>query len=164
MDSFTPLSPAFLVGGVLAFVYVLYRVALPSPIPGIPYHKRSAKSIFGDLPGQLKHAKDTGEAFSWMTAQCYELNSPIIQLFLRPFGKPFVLISDYRESYDIAVRRTKEFDRSAMFGDILAGVLPYHLVHMPSNEKWRHQRKLLADTMSPAFLNEVKISSVAKDA
>ena len=36
---------------VLAAVsFLIYRWALPKPIPGIPYDKKVARSIFGNLP------------------------------------------------------------------------------------------------------------------
>lgn len=41
-------------GAVLVLVYALYRAALPKPIPGIPYHEASAKSVLGDAPALIK--------------------------------------------------------------------------------------------------------------
>ncbi|KAG7044349.1 cytochrome P450 [Colletotrichum scovillei] len=35
---------------VLPILYILYQSILPKPIPGIPYSKHAAKSIFGDIP------------------------------------------------------------------------------------------------------------------
>lgn len=52
-------------------------------------------------------------------------------------------------------RRTREFERSAFFGDLLAASLPHNQVWMETNDQWRANRRLMADTMSPKFLNEV---------
>lgn len=35
---------------ILPLLYVLYQIILPKPIPGIPYNKHAAKSLFGDIP------------------------------------------------------------------------------------------------------------------
>ena len=135
-------------------LYLTYRAALPKPIPGITYHRSAANSLFGDIPSMLKHITSTKEVINWFSDQCVELNSPIVQLFIRPFGRPMVFITDWRESQDILMRR-KEFDRSHFFGEVLLGLLPKAFISMQTNDTFRHQRRLLANTMSPAFLHQV---------
>lgn len=143
------------VGAVLSICYLLYRAALPRPILGIPYHKASARSILGDIPAMLKHTQETSQVFDWMVGQCVDLNSPVVQIFARPLGRPFVILADFRESQDILMRRMKEFDRSNFFGDLFLGVLPHHHISMPTNETFKKQRRLLSDSMSPTFLQDV---------
>lgn len=92
---------------VLAVGYYLYRAALPKPIPGIPHNTVSAKSILGDAPAMIAFKTKTGDMVSWFTGELLKHDTPIIQLFLRPLGKPFVVISDFRETQDICVRRTR---------------------------------------------------------
>lgn len=92
---------------VLAVGYVLYRAALPKPIPGIPYNEAAAKHILGDAPGLLEAINKTGTMLDWIVHQLVKQNKPIMQLFLRPLGKPFVIISDFRETQDICVRRSR---------------------------------------------------------
>jgi hypothetical protein len=150
-----PLSTLAIVGTVLTICYLLYRAALPRPIPGIPYHKASARSILGDIPAMVKHTQEAAQVFDWMAAQCVNLNSPIVQLFVRPLGRPFVILADFREGQDILMRRMKEFDRSVFMGDVTIGLAPDHHISMPSNNTFKKQRRLLADTMSPTFLQEV---------
>ena len=141
--------------GIIA-AYILYRAAFPKPIPGIPYNKEATKRLFGDIPSFTKWQIERPELFSWMAAQCNALNSPVIQLFMRPLGgRPWVILTDFREAQDIMSRRTKEFDRSEFFGDLFTGLLPHHHVHMPTGNEWRKHRRLVADTMSPSFLNDV---------
>ena len=94
-------------GVVLLAVYIVYRAALPRPIAGIPYHRDSANRILGDAPGMIKHKQQYGTVFDWMTQQAVELNSPIFQLFLKPFSKPAVFITDPQEAQDILLRRAK---------------------------------------------------------
>jgi len=88
-----------LIGFALALSgYVLYRAVLPKPIPGIPYNKQSTSRILGDLPELLKWQKGEGQLFQFLTHQLTKHNSPIVQLFLRPFGQPWVVICDFCES------------------------------------------------------------------
>ena len=72
---------------------------------------------------------DTGETWSFVTKRVQELNSPIIQLFMRgPLRKPWVVITDFRESLDIQTVRQGEFDRSAFLADVFGPLLPYNHV------------------------------------
>ena len=140
---------------LLLAVYLLYRAALPKPIPGIPHHEASAKRLFGDVPDMLKYQAETKEPMAFLTQQCINLNSPIVQVFVRPFGRPWVVVTDFREAQDIMVHRSKEFDRSDFFGDLFVMMMPESHVSFKTDEQWRMHRRLLGDTMSPQFLNDV---------
>jgi len=141
---------------VSAIVYLIRRCLLFKPIPGIPYNKAAAHSILGDIPEMISYMNATGEVFEWMTSQIERHNSPIVQVFARPFSKPWVFISDFQESQDILMRRTKEFDRSAFFGDIFLGVFPDHHISKKSKDPhFKSNRALLKDLMTPAFLHDV---------
>ncbi|KAI8622988.1 cytochrome P450 [Xylariaceae sp. FL1651] len=135
--------------------YAVYLTALPRPIPGIPYHKSSAARVAGDALSMIRHARQHGTVFDWMAQQADALNSPIFQLFLKPFSKPAVFITDPREAQDILLRRTEDFDRSGFFQDVFAGTVPHCHVIQPTNEKFRQGRRLLADAMGAPFLNRV---------
>jgi len=154
---FLSASPLFVVlaaGVVFAILIILYRAALPKPIPGIPYHYASAKSILGDIPSMIKWKKDTRETFSWMTEQCRLLNAPMVQVFVKPFALPWVIVTDARECQDVLTRRSKEFDRSEFTTNVVMPILREHHFPFPSGPKQRAHRALLSDLMSPAFLNE----------
>jgi hypothetical protein len=154
--SFSP-SLLALAAFCLTLIYVIYRAALPRPIPGIPYNKNAAKHIMGDVPEFLKYVKDNqGEALNWWHRQIEKHDSPIIQLFLRPFASPLVIVADFREAQDVLLRRHKEFDRSDAFEDIFSGTLPYHHIAQKTTDKIKAQKRLLSDTMMPPFLNEVE--------
>lgn len=62
---------------------------------------------------------------------------------------------DERESLDVMTRRFKEFDRSAFFGEVFKVLLPKMHVHMATGDEWHAHRRLMSETMSPAFLNQV---------
>jgi len=152
----TPAAVVLLVGGIIVLLYLGYRRALPKPIPGIPHNQGAVKSILGDLPGMLAHMSATDQIFPWMSAQNVKLNSPVVQLFTRPFQKPWVVVTDFKESQDILLRRTKEFDRSDFLGDVFTGLVPdFHISKKSSDEKFKANRHLMKDLMTPAFLRQV---------
>lgn len=94
-------------------LYRVYRLALPQPIPGIPHNKNVGWS--GDVPAMLKWAREKQQIYSFLTATCSKLGSPIVQLFVRPFGQPWVIVSDPDVAYDCLMRRSpSDFDRYLM--------------------------------------------------
>ncbi|KAK1641024.1 cytochrome P450 [Colletotrichum phormii] len=142
----------FIAAGLL--LYFLYRQALPKPIPGIPYNEVATKSILGDVASLQEGIARTGTFQIWLHEQAAKYNSPLFQIFIRPFGKPMLILSDFREAQDVLLRRSKEFDRASIVGDMISGVVPNHHIIMKTNSEWKHHRRLLQDLMSPQFLNE----------
>ena len=57
-------------------------------------------------------------------------------------------------------RRTREFDRSDFFGDLFLATAPHNQVCMKTTDGWRSNRKLMADAMSPQFLQSVAGSQI----
>lgn len=97
---------------VVAVVFLLHRAFVPrSTIPGIPYHHVSRNTFLGDLPRMLAHGKLYPSTW-YFHDQCKEHNTPIMQFWIRPFARPWVVVTDGREGYDVMTRRTKTFDRS----------------------------------------------------
>jgi hypothetical protein len=139
------------------FLYILYLYLLPHPIPGIPHNPAAAGSLLGDIPSLLRDAK--GSPMDWMIAQTRSHAGPVCQIFIRPFGKPFVLLSDFREAQDIMMRR-KEWDRSDWSIDILRGIAPQHHINMKMGTAWKAHRRLLQDLMTPKFLNKVAAPNI----
>ena len=91
-------SPVALVATVLLMLgYALYRASIPKPLPGIPYVAASANRTFGDVADALEYNAKTSEMISFLKVKCVELNSPIVQVFMRPFSKPWVVLADSRE-------------------------------------------------------------------
>ncbi|KAL8750098.1 MAG: hypothetical protein Q9184_006547 [Pyrenodesmia sp. 2 TL-2023] len=139
---------------VVALAYYIFRLALPKPIPGIPHNPNLG--LFGDIPALKKYNKDTQQVYRFLTDACSNLGSPIVQLFARPFGKPWVIVSDPDVAYDVLMRRSpSEFDRSTLFKDILHGLVPNHHVRMNANDVMKSQKRLMSETMSPSFLHDV---------
>lgn len=156
MAILSPIPIVLLVGSITVLLYILRRRALPQQIPRIRYNKPSANRILGDMPAMISAVLKTDQIFPWMVSQNVKHNSPIIQLFCRPLQKPWVVITDFQESQDILLRRTKEFDRSDFLGDVFVGLTPDMHISMKSHEeRFRRHRNLLKDLMTPGFLNEV---------
>ncbi|GKT50630.1 cytochrome P450 monooxygenase TRI13 [Colletotrichum spaethianum] len=140
--------------GILA-LFFFYQALLPRPLSGIPYNEAAAKSLLGDMPEMVGHAEKTGEMYDWLGAQNIKHRSPIIQVFGRPFSKPWVIISDFYETQDILMRRGKEFDRSAFTADLLRGVIPEHHSRWQTNDEYKSRRRLIGDILTPSFLRQV---------
>ncbi|KFA72674.1 hypothetical protein S40288_03376 [Stachybotrys chartarum IBT 40288] len=151
-----PASYSLIFAFVAVVGYALYRAALPRPIKGIPYNTKSARRILGDLPDLLRWKNELGNAFGYFPWLAQETSSPIVQVFLRPFGgKPWVIVVDPRESHDIMTRRYVEFDRSHFFGETMKAMGPEFHAHFPTGQEWSAHRRLIGDTMSAGFLHNV---------
>lgn len=150
-------SPTTILGLALTLLALLFlhRALLPKPIPGIPYNKNAATSLLGDIPAMSASLKENGELYAWMTSQCHSLNSPIIQLFIKPLKKPWVVVADARECQDVLGRRGREFDRAKMNWDVVQPILREHHFPFPSGPKQKAHRALLADLMGVEFLHKV---------
>ena len=122
---------------ILALTYALYLAILPRPINGIPHNANSARRILGDVPSALKYREEHHEMSGFITDQLVKLNKPVIQLFLRPFGKPWVVVADFREAQDVMLRRSREFDRSDFFSNLFTATMPACQVQMRTGEEWK---------------------------
>ncbi|KAI1404034.1 cytochrome P450 [Hypoxylon fuscum] len=134
-----------------AAAYALYQWLLPKPIPGIAYNPEAVKRLFGDAPDMLREVSITGEFGVWSARQVKKMGSPVCQVFIRPFAKPWVLVADYRESRDILMRR-REFDKSKFISDGMACLGDFHGL-FPTGERFKSTRQLVQDLMTSSFLN-----------
>ncbi|KAG4032387.1 hypothetical protein MFRU_007g02910 [Monilinia fructicola] len=133
-------------------VYCLYQWLLPKPIPGIAHNPKAIKSLFGDAPDMIKEVSVTGEFRVWCAKQVKKMNSPICQVFIRPFSQPWILLADFREAKDILTRR-KEFDKSSFLSDGMACMGSFHGIYN-TDEKFKANRQLIQDLMTTSFLNK----------
>ena len=78
--------------------YLIYQWLLPKPIPGIPYNEEAAKSIFGDITSLRNHLKGSKVTTDWMLSHNKRHDSPVVQVFVKLFGAPWVIISDFFEA------------------------------------------------------------------
>ena len=151
----TALSFATFLVACAILLFLIYRRLLPQPIPGIPYNK-SAMRLLGDMPDMMSYIKDTQEVWPWVAEQMTKHQSPVVQVFARPFSKPWVIMADHQESQDVLLRRTKDFDRADFTADVFSGLVPdMHFIFKSSDARLKTHRNLLKDLMTPAFLHEV---------
>ena len=150
----TPASIAIVIGTLIILASAIYRAALPKPIPDIPYNKISANRLLGDVPDMNTNAS-SGLRY-WMRDQFAIHNSPIVQIFVAPFKKPWVLVADFREAQDVVMRRGREFDKSSLTNESFSGVVAAsHICMKSSDSRFKSNRELIKDLMSSQFLNEV---------
>lgn len=152
------------VGATFAFavfvVSLVYWAALPQPLPGIPYTSKSRWRFFGDGLDFVQYNKDTGEGFRWFATKAAELQSPIFQVFLAPFSRPIVVVTDIQEIIDMSTRRTREFDRGGFLSGWVGLLFPEGTISMPSNDKFKDQRNIWSSTMTSEFLNAVSARTI----
>lgn len=148
------------IAGLLAILCFLYLAALPKPIPGIPYDAEAVKSIWGNGQSLMKEVKTRNNFPRWLVEQIELSQSPLKQIFLAPFGKPMVLLADYREARDIMVHRAKDFDRAARVATIFGPIAPSTQFILKTGPEWKRHRQLLQDTMTPSFLHKVAAPNI----
>lgn len=134
----------------------------PRPYPGIPYNTPSSKRMMGDLPELLQYFRVHKETGPFLFSQCTSLKSPIIQLFIRPMSAPFIILTDARETEDIMLRRTKEFDRAPSTSDIFKPLIPHASIVKQTTPEFKRQRRLWMDVMKPTFLRRVVAPNIHK--
>lgn len=99
----------------------------------------------------------------WLTSLTARHRSPIIQAFIKPMSLPWVVVTDPFESQDILLRRTKEFDRSNMFGDVINGILPeQHIQFLSTDARFKDNRNLINHLMAPSFISQISAPEVYK--
>ncbi|PTB44227.1 hypothetical protein M441DRAFT_65994 [Trichoderma asperellum CBS 433.97] len=142
-------------------VHVSTHAALPKPLPGIPYNSKSAQRFFGDVPF-FKKAKYRRQ---WLWNQPREHGVPVSQVFLFPFRRPTVLVTDYREVVDICSRRSKEFDRGTRNKECIGVVAPnFHFTMQTADPQLQFHKKLIRDLMAPKFLKEASAPQIYEKA
>lgn len=146
------LLPTAVLTAMAALVVLVYLFALPRPLPGIPYNKRSSRRLFGDV----SEIRQSTYRRQWIWSQPSVHGAPISQAFLFPFRRPTVIVSDYRTAVDICSRRTREFDRGTRNRECVGLTAPnFHFSMQTSDPRLRRHRELLRDLMTPWFLREV---------
>ncbi|KAM3425903.1 hypothetical protein NHJ13734_009823 [Beauveria thailandica] len=144
-------ATAFVVG-LVSLIYYVYRRAFPKPFPGIPFNPEAVRNFAGDIPAIKEREKDGASIRPWFLEQAHKHNSAITQIFLGPFARPTILISDYREANDILIHREADFKRGKKV-DVFSGILPHaHPAMETFDPRFRSTRDLVRDVMTPSFL------------
>ncbi|KAI3325576.1 cytochrome P450 [Xylariaceae sp. AK1471] len=151
----------FFVVAILAATYLAYRWALPKPIPGVPYDESARNNLFGNLPELIFMLRTTGKTRPYFTGHVKKHHSALTQVWLGPLSKPSLILADFRETQDILLRRTREFDRGPRVTDFFAGVVPNHHIAMVSADpRFKGNKELVRDLMTPNFLHEVSAPQI----
>ncbi|KAJ4294974.1 hypothetical protein N0V88_005215 [Collariella sp. IMI 366227] len=95
----------------------------------------------------------------------YVMRTHRVFVFIRPMNLPWVVITDPFESQDILLRRTKEFDRSTFFAEIISDIQPEgHNQFLSTDARFKHNRNLINHLMAPTFLTQVSGPQIYKAA
>ncbi len=141
---------------LLPLGYLVIQRAYPRPLPGIPYNHDAARRLAGDAPDLAAFGKGGGSFRLWFVEQATRHRSAITQVFLAPFAKPAVIVSDYREVHDILSHRDGVDFKRGKKADAFAGTLPHTFPAMETFDPlFKSSRDLARDLMTPSFLNSV---------
>ncbi|RYP58216.1 hypothetical protein DL769_009053 [Monosporascus sp. CRB-8-3] len=80
------------------------------------------------------------------------MGSPICQVFIRPFSKPWILVGDFHGAQDILMRRA-EFEKPQFLIDGLLAMGDWNGRYKTHDQTFRARRHLKQDLMAPNFLN-----------
>lgn len=160
------LSPTatLVVLALIGCLYLLSRAALPNPLPGIPFVPGSEKNLLGNLPLALAHAKNAGRFSSYFYKPAEDLRVPLLQLFMRPFGRPWLLLCDGQEAQDLMTRRAHEFEYADFAIDLHRGAWPGTLPALKTNDRWRANRRMLGETATSKYVNTVGLNATYEGA
>ncbi len=63
------------------------------------------------------------------------------------------MVSDYAEIESIITKRVKQFDRASNTIDIFRTILPKGQIALPTNEMWKHHRRIIGTAMTSKYLS-----------
>lgn len=160
MPSHSP-SPVQLLISVLTALLLLtlthlYRRAFHRrPYSDIPYNQASTRRLLGDIPELTAEARRAGDPSRMTLPHFARLRSPVVQLFLAPFWRPLVYVSDVREVEDLLQNRTREFDKSHGTVAPFRPLVPGASICKVKGPVWRAQVRLWTDVISVGYLRDV---------
>ncbi|KAI0413076.1 cytochrome P450 [Xylaria grammica] len=147
----------------VALVVTAWRKLYPTPYPGIPYNKDSARRITGDFPSLMPLIQATNEfSNSVFAVSTQRLGTPIAQVLFPAIRKPFIVLEDPREIEDIVLRRNREFDKATTAIDGFAPMFPQASLSQYATPKLKAQKRLWADVMSAKFLHKAAAPNIHK--
>ncbi|KAK4447007.1 cytochrome P450 [Podospora aff. communis PSN243] len=122
------------------------------PLKDIPYNPNAAKRLMGDLT-ELMEWKAKGKLRYWFLTLAHRHHSPISQVFLGPFNKPAIVISDYREVSDILSRRDGLHFKRGIKVDSFKGIIPHSFSAMETfDPRFKPNREMAKGLMAPSWL------------
>lgn len=141
---------------LLILGYLLVQRAYPRPLAGIPYNRDAARRLTGDLPEVAAFGKRGGSFRLWFLEQATRHGSAITQVFLCPFLRPAIIVSDYREVHDILSHRDGVDFKRGKKVDAFRGILPHAFPAMETFDPlFKPSRDLARDLMTPSILNSI---------
>ncbi|KAJ7096189.1 cytochrome P450 [Mycena epipterygia] len=117
-----------------------------APLAGVPYSKFSRWNPLGDIPG-LVGASTPVDFFSQHVLK----HGAISQVLLGPLGR-LILVADANEIEENLGKKSYNFDKAESVRAAFVGTLREGSVGLPANEKWKLHRRMMAPSMSPAYL------------
>ncbi|KAK0641830.1 cytochrome P450 [Cercophora newfieldiana] len=143
-----------------------FRSTYHTPLPGIPYNRDAATRLMGDLT-EMKEWMAKGRMRYWFLELAGRHGSAISQVFLGPFAKPAIVVSDYREVKDILSHRDAVDFKRGLKTSVFAGILPHSFAALETYDPgFKANRELMRDLMRPSTLSSLNaphINRIAQD-
>ncbi|GAD98123.1 similar to cytochrome P450 [Paecilomyces variotii No. 5] len=160
-------SETIVVLGILTVVlftiyYVWAKIADSKPLPGIPSVTVWSSAGFNVLHKTSPNVPESEQIMGWLERKCIELDTPILQIRTGLPGKPNLVVADSVETQRILTNILHEFDRRRFLAASFLALMPYNHMTMPTNDEWRANRRLIAETMSPHLLLEKNKKSAGR--
>ncbi|KAG5918696.1 hypothetical protein E4U61_001561 [Claviceps capensis] len=92
---------------------------------------------------------------SLIADRCRRLNSPIVQLFFKPYSRPLIFLDDTAAVSNIVCTRTKELNRAPITVRTLLYFFPRFSILKQTTREWWAQRQLWNDSMGQDFLHRI---------
>ncbi|KAJ7213161.1 cytochrome P450 [Mycena pura] len=117
----------------------------------IPHNKYPLWHIFGDIPSMLR-ASTPVDYFSQHVRKHGSISQSRTQSKCHPFSRNHCHLMPPREIEENLQRRSEDFDKAAAVRAAFAGTLPEGSVGLPADAQWKLHRRMMAPSMSPAYL------------
>ncbi|KAJ7721718.1 cytochrome P450 [Mycena maculata] len=114
-----------------------------APLPGLPYNK--SPNPLGDIIGLF-----TTPPVDYFSQHVLK-HGKISQVLLGPLGR-LILVADAKEIEENLLKQAQNFDKAGFVRAAFFCALPEGTVSLPTNEQWKLHRRMMAPSMSPAFL------------
>ncbi|KAI1337269.1 cytochrome P450 [Xylariaceae sp. FL0016] len=144
-----------------SLLYIVYRWSLPVPLPGIPYNAEAVKTPLGDIPGIAAVERSGGRSSQWFAEQGRRHGSAVVQVFMEPLGRPSVVVSGFREVYEML--HCRDVDRGTL-GTLPELVMPEAQVAMNlTDPRVRRNREMVREVMSARFTRNVNAPVIYRE-
>ncbi|KAL7904529.1 cytochrome P450 [Trichoderma velutinum] len=141
---FSLLLASSIVAAIL--LLIICATVLPKPLPGIPYNKTSAWRLYGDVSAM----KEAQYRRQWIWKQPSQHDSSVSQIFIFPFRRPIVIVTDYRAVVEICSHQ-----------ECIGLIAPnFHFAMQTKDPEFKSHKSLARGLMAGKALKEISAAQI----